>query len=119
MSDPRLQGDAYQTYETDTYHAQGSESGPGVIAATLSIVTEDGAWVTRGGLRGTLADGTDAGAIFVGDGAYEGLIAIMTEPGAFGQVPRPEEIPAEYGPCEEVRGTIFDGAPVPEPYLPE
>jgi len=108
MSDPRLQGDAFQTYESDRYTTPEAAWSPGVIAATLSIVNEDGAWMSA--LYGaTFADGTDMGSspnVFVGQGAYEGLIAITEQPSGSGQ-------------CLDVRGIIFDGTPVPEPYLPE
>lgn len=107
MSDPRLQGDAYQTYEGDTYSLPGTATGPGVIASTLSIVNEDGAWVSAT-YRATDADGTEKGDgpnFFIGEGAYEGLIAVMDS--------------HEVGECADVQGVIFDGAPVPEPYRPE
>jgi hypothetical protein len=116
MSDPRLDGDAYQTWESDTYDIPGIH---GVIAATLSIVNEDGAWVAAD-YHGTLDDGTEVGdsaPVFVGEGAYKGLIAVQA-PGEV-PAPRPEGLSAAYGPCNEFRGTIFDGAPVPEPYRPE
>jgi hypothetical protein len=121
MSDPRLQGDAYQTHETDTYSMPvGATSPYGLIWSTHSIVNEDGAWVNADlGVR--FGDGRESGGdqpmIFVGRGAYEGLIAIWT--GGTEGVPRPEGISSEYGTCDEVRGVIFDVAPVPEPYVPQ
>jgi hypothetical protein len=113
MSDPRLQGDAYQTYEQDTY-----TSGPAMIASTLSIVNDEGAWVAAE-YHGT-TDGTSPGVTpsdFIGEDAYEGLVAHME----FGtaQVLAPKGLPAGYGPCNEVRGIIFDQPPVPVPYLGE
>jgi hypothetical protein len=114
MSDPRLRGDAYQTYESHEYVGTGIE----VVASTLSIVNEDGAWVSRRCRgTGTGADATDSGSVFIGEGTYEGLIAVMSEVGA--PVSRPETIPAEYEGCGEVKGIIIDDAPVPEPYLPQ
>jgi hypothetical protein len=111
MSDPRLQGDAYQTYETDTYDPPSIE----VISSTLSIVNEEGAWVSRHySSRGTPAGSTDTGNVFIGQGAYEGLIAFMST-GA--PVLRPEGITAEYVGCEELQGIIIDDA-VAEPFLP-
>jgi hypothetical protein len=119
MSDPRLQGDAYQTYETDNY----STLDIGVIALTSGIVNEDGAWTQRlyQGMD-TLAptpdgyvyapDGLPLSAAYIGEGAYEGLIAVMVN-GA--EVRRPDDIAAQFGPCSEVHGFIFDGA-LAEPY---
>jgi hypothetical protein len=112
MSDPRLQGDAYQTYEQDTY-----TSGPSVIASTLSIVNDDGAWVATT-YRAT-ADGSgpgDPNDLFVGEGAYEGLVALMG-PGT--PVATPEDLPIGYSDCQESSGVIFDQPPVPVPYLGE
>jgi hypothetical protein len=112
MSDPRLQGDAYQTYETDSY-----ADGPRVDSSTMSIVNEDGAWVARRyRTTGALAESTDTGTVFIGEGAYDGLIAFMSDHRA--PVQRPEEVPPEYEGCEAVRGVIIDGA-VAESYRPE
>jgi len=104
MSDPRLQGIGYQTYESDAYAMPGSATGPIIDVQTLSIVNEDGAWVSTR-YRATV-DGSDTAIpavdVFIGQGAYEGLIAIMETA----------------GPCSGP-GVILDGAPVPEPYIPE
>ena len=106
MSDPRLQGDAYQTYEQDRY-----SSGRSLTASTSSIVNEDGAWVNAE----YLTSGGTGPHVFIGEGAYEGLVAIMTNGAG---VRRPEEVDASFGPsCNEIRGSIFDGAPVLVPYL--
>ena len=62
MSDPRLQGQAYQTYQSDTY----SELGIEVTSSTLSIVNEEGAWVSRRyRSTGTPADAVDTGDVFM------------------------------------------------------
>ena len=88
-----------------------------MTSSTLSIVNEEGAWVSRRyRSTGTPADAVDTGDVFIGEGAYEGLIAFMSEDGA--PVDRPEGISAEYEDCTELRGVIIDGA-VAEPYLPE
>jgi hypothetical protein len=111
-SDPRLQGDAYQTYEQDQY-----SNGPLVIASTLSIVNEDGAWVAAS-YRAS-ADGSDPGdptGIFVGQGAYEGLVAYMG-PGT--PVATPEGLSGGYSDCSESSGVIFDHPQFPEPYASE
>jgi hypothetical protein len=91
------------------------------ISSTMSIVNDDGAWVSRRyRSTGTLDEPTDTGNVFIGEGAYEGLIAIMPRDDADDvaiEVPRPEEIPEEFGPCSEVHGVIIDGA-LAVPYLP-
>jgi hypothetical protein len=102
MSDPRLQGDAYQTYESDTY-----STGPSLVASTLSIVNADGAWVstlyreTSGG-----ADPGDTPNIFIGEGAYAGLVAVI-------------EMTDTSSECSDIQGIVFDQPVVPVPYLPE
>jgi hypothetical protein len=112
MSDPRLQGNAYQTYETRTY-----PGGISLTSSTLSIVNEDGAWVSRRyRSTGTPAGVTDTGDVFIGEGAYEGLIVFWPEDGPV--VARPEGLSAEYGSCMERQGVIIDGA-VAKPYRPE
>ena len=66
------------------------------------------------------ADGSDPGDspnIFIGEGAYEGLVALMESETA--QVLPPKGLPAGYGPCNEFRGIILDQPPVPGPYLPD
>jgi hypothetical protein len=117
MSDPRLQGDAYQTYESDDYLTQGSATGPSIIASTLSIVNEDGAWVST--LYRATVDGADLGdagtQVFVGQGAYEGLVAVVS--GEEQAVPRPEGLSPDFSGCTEYHGAILEGAPVPEPIL--
>jgi len=110
MSDPRLEGTVYHTFEADEYRVAGAEEGMLVWAATLRIENQDGAWEDRG-YGGSYSDGTPIGdnspEVWIGVGAYEGLVALM------------ESTPSE-GTCDaDVRGIIFDGAPVPEPYIAE
>ena len=110
MSDPRLKGTAYHTFEADEYRVAGAEQGALVWAATLRIENQAGAWENRG-YGGNYSDGTPIGdnspEVWIGEGAYEGLVAIM-------------ESTLIEGTCEaDVRGIIFDGAPIPEPYIPE
>jgi hypothetical protein len=109
MSDPRLEGTAYETWEADSYAMPGAESGANVAALTFRIENEAGAWETRG-YGGGFSDGTSIEVTFptvlIGVGAYEGLIAIM------------ESTNLEGACGDEVRGVIFEGAPVPEPYIP-
>lgn len=115
MSDPRLEGTIYNTYETDSYAMPGAETGPQVGALTHRIENAEGAWESRA-IFASDREGSPIGhegfgapaEVLIGEGAYEGLIAIM-------------EVTAELdvAPCGvEVRGIIFDGAPVPEPYKP-
>jgi hypothetical protein len=110
MTDPRLEGTIHETWESDTYATQGADEGTGIWASTHRIENEAGAWEGRG-YGGNFSDGTaigDEGAndtVWIGEGAYAGLIAIM------------ESTPIEAQCGFEVRGIIFEGAPVPEPYI--
>lgn len=120
MTDPRLEGTVYHTWESDTYAMQGAE-GAGVWTATHRIENEAGAWEGRD-YGGTFSDGTAIGdeagietddtfaaindSVWIGEGAYAGLIAMI------------ESTPFEAGCGVDVRGIIFDGAPVPQPFVP-
>ena len=110
MTDPRLEGTIYETWESDTYVTQGAEEATGIWASTHRIENEAGAWEGRG-YGGNFSDGTAIGddggndSVWIGEGAYAGLIAIM------------ESTPIEAQCGFEVRGIIFEGAPVPEPYI--
>src|SRR5688572_7043320 len=44
VSDPRLAGSWYHTWENDAYVMPGSEVGPNVAAATWRIENDEGAW---------------------------------------------------------------------------
>jgi hypothetical protein len=108
VSDPRLEGRVYHTWESDAYALPGS-NGPEIQAWTLRIENEDGAW-EEVGYGGSYADGTSMGdgpSVLIGEGTYAGLTAIY-------------EVTAETPPCGiYIRGVIFEDAPIPEPYLPE
>jgi hypothetical protein len=108
MSDPRLEGAVYHTYETDGYAEAGAGEGPVVWAATRRIENEAGAWESRA-IGGEYADGTSIGnspEVYIGEGAYEGMIAVT-------------QASLLEGACgADVRGVIFDDGPVPEPYYP-
>lgn len=110
MSDPRLEGAVYHTYEADRYTMPGSESGPVLWAATRRIVNDSGAWETTsyGGSYGEDNPiGDTSTEVWLGEGAFAGLVAIM------------KGTPIE-GTCDlDVRGIVFHGAPVPEPYVAE
>jgi len=109
MSDPRLEGAIYQTYEDDVYRAAGADAdGPRVIAYTWRITNDGGVWETRANTA-TFADGSQIGdppTVLVGSGGYEGLVAIFDVT---------EE--RQQGCVIDIRGVIFAGAPVPEPYV--
>jgi hypothetical protein len=87
-----------------------------VTAFTWRITNDGGTWETRGNAA-TFPDGSAIGdssgfdapmRVFVGSGGYDGLVAIL-------------EVTEErnQGCVADVRGIIFDGAPVPEPYVVE
>ena len=108
VSDPRLEGDWYHTYEADRYTLPNGESGPYVAAWTFRIENAEGAWVSRGVGLG-FPDGTESNTtaeVLVGEGAYEGLYAVMVTE-------------ANDSSCGEWRGIIFDGIPRGEPYIPD
>jgi hypothetical protein len=101
MSDPRLEG---------TYYYSAAERG-GSHSATLRMENEEGAW--QGSMvTAKLSDGswTTGSAVLVGEGAYEGLVAIWEHGYLF-----PEACAAD------VRGLIVEGdvPPAPEPFIPE
>jgi hypothetical protein len=114
MSDPRLEGAVYHTYEGDEYRTPEGENGPGIWAATRRITNDGGTWESRG-IGGNFSTDSpiaapefEAPEVFIGSGGYEGLVAILevTEQ-------------TDQGCVFDVRGIIFDGAPVPEPYIVE
>jgi hypothetical protein len=87
----------------------GSGTGASVFAATLRIVNEEGAWRSTS-FGGRFADGTAIGhgpVVFIGEGAYKGLIAVATFPDVEGVC------------ASDIRGIIVEGAPAGEPYVPE
>ena len=117
MTDPRLEGAIHHTYEADVYRAAGAAAdGPTVAAYTWRITNDGGTWESRGNMA-TFPDGSSIGdssgfyapmRVFVGSGGYEGLVAIL-------------EVTEErnQGCIADVRGIIFEGAPVPEPFVAE
>jgi hypothetical protein len=109
VNDPRLEGDWYHTWENDAYALPDAATGPAVAAATWRIENEEGAW-QGGALEASLPDGTriETATVLVGEGAYEGLIAIL------------DGEPAADEPCAvDIKGIIFEGAPALEPFSPE
>jgi hypothetical protein len=109
MSDPRLEGAIFHTYEADVYKAAGAADGPQVTGYTWRITNDGGTWESRN-TSATFGDGTPVGVpptVLVGAGGYEGLTAIL-------------EVTKEIPPCDiEVRGIIFESAPIPIPYVAE
>lgn len=71
FSDPRLQGRPFVWQNNDEYAA-----GPKIYATAFSIVTDEGAW--RGVPDIFLAEVASGDQVLVGEGAYEGLVAIAT-----------------------------------------
>jgi hypothetical protein len=107
FSDPRLEGAVYATFQWDNYAPSGAGVGPSVTVFAFRIENEEGAWQALGH-NAMFGDGTstEAPVVLIGEGAYEGLVAIFEG--------------TEIEPCgQEVRGIIFDHAPVPEAYTPE
>ena len=110
MSDPRLEGAIFHTYEADTYKPAGAaDDGPEVTGYTWRITNDSGTWESRT-IGAAFADGTVVGeppTVLVGAGGYDGLMAIF-------------EVTKEIPPCDiEVRGIIFESAPIPNPYVAE
>jgi hypothetical protein len=108
VTDPRLEGDIYQRWESDGYAVPDGETGPTVAAMTWRIENDEGAW-EGGQMELVLSDGTQLQALttLTGEGAYEGLTALMGVVGF------------EDGCTADVRGVIVEGVPAPEPYDPE
>ena len=104
MTDPRLQGDYYISYDDDEYSNDTS-----VGAGTWRIVNAEGAWQGSFTVFDALSTTTTVSTPLVGEGAYAGLTAIWE---------------SSHDPlaCSwDVRGLIVEGGepPAPEPYLPE
>lgn len=110
MSDPRLEGNHVVSEDRDEYHSAEYPFPIMVASGTRRIENDEGAW--QGSYTvAYLADGsmTTFTTPLVGEGAYEGLIAIW------------EEQTSQTSCTPEVRGVIIDGSvPVaPEPFSSE
>jgi hypothetical protein len=109
VSDPRLAGSWYHTWENDSYVMPGSGVGPNVAAATWRIENDEGAW-EGGHIEASFVDGTPIASgptLLAGEGAYEGLSAVVQVTGFEG------------GCAADIRGIIFDDIPAGVPYDPE
>jgi hypothetical protein len=105
VSDPRLEGTWYHTEDNDNYHGPGTD-GLTIGTWTRRIENHDGAW--QGTTHQTIdypdGVGNVGGAagpyIMIGEGAYEGLTAILTQ--------------SDGSACPNERGYIFEGT-IPSP----
>ena len=110
MSDPRLEGTYFLSFEWDEYLPPGVTNAMRVGAGTWRIENEEGAW--HGSLTSVyLSDSPDTAAstVLTGEGAYDGLSVLWEEQ-------------ADWEACTwDVRGLIVEGDPpaVPEVYIPE
>ena len=105
-SDPRLRGTTYMAANANDYTAAG---GPTVWNYAFRIVNDGGAWQQRPTLDLDFSDGSQdlTLGVMVGEGDYEGLIAVfqnITSDGTW-----------------DLHGYIIDGelTPAPEPYVTE
>lgn len=108
VSDSRLEGTWYHTWEADQYVEPDESSRSGVSVGTWRIENEDGAW-QGGAVEADLADGTRLSGltVLVGEGAYEGLTAFVG-------------LQDVKGACAvDIRGLIVEDVPAIEPYRPE
>ena len=107
-SDPRLEGTYHYSEDSDVY--QGPETLLAAAMGTLRIQNDEGAW--QGSFPyAFLADGsgTTGSAVLEGEGAYEGLSAIMAVRFLFPEC------------AMDTRGLIVGGEapPTPEPFIAE
>ena len=104
VSDPRLEGTLYQAWDEDTYTLPGNEPGPNIVTFTDRIENDEGAWQGSVVMLRFPDDTASVQMVMVGEGAYEGLTAIV----AF----------EEFGEGCMVRGYIIEGS-VPAPPMPQ
>jgi hypothetical protein len=84
VSDPRLDGAWYQSWDGDAYTLPGGEPGPLISAVTLRAENDEGAW-QGSSVSIELPDGTATSAplVMTGEGAYQGLTAVLAGEGCF------------------------------------
>jgi hypothetical protein len=104
VSDPRLRGTWILTADFDHYRPPGSADAEiEIVSGTYRIENDDGAW--QGSDAFLRSDDEFWDLALIGEGAYEGLTAIIN---AY----------QDQTPCPNTRGFIFEGSvpPPPEPY---
>lgn len=104
VSEPRLVGTWYNSFDSDEYTDPGGGPGPAIFAVTHRIENDAGAW--HGSLVSIhFPDGEEShpSIVLIGEGDYEGLTAVGTMD--FGAA------------CPNMRGYIIDGS-VPAPPVP-
>jgi RNA polymerase sigma factor (sigma-70 family) len=110
-SDPRLRGNLSLAFNTNRYGASGGIS---VDSIAIRIENEEGAWQQMPMVSPVFPgeDSKNEVGVFVGEGAYEGLIAVVRI--------ATRDITSTNGGWE-LHGYIFDGElpPAPEPVLSE
>jgi hypothetical protein len=84
VSDPRLDGAWYQSFDADLYTLPGDQPGPGISAVTLRAENDEGAW-QGSSVSIEFPDGTVTSPplVMTGEGAYEGLTAVLGGEGCF------------------------------------
>jgi hypothetical protein len=81
MSDPRLEGTLYEARDEDTYTLPGNEKGPHFGVRTYRIENDEGAWQGSAvSLESTDGRYYYGPYVMTGEGAYEGLTAILVNP---------------------------------------
>jgi hypothetical protein len=81
MSDPRLEGTLYEAKNEDTYTLPGNEKGPAFGVRTYRIENDEGAWQGSAvSLESTDGRYYYGPYVMTGEGAYEGLTAILVNP---------------------------------------
>lgn len=109
VSESRLDGSWYHSYDSDDYTLSGDEPGPTIATFTNRIENDEGAW-QGSAVSIEFPDGTfvDAPLVMFGEGAYEGLTAVIAT-GDF----------ADEGVCPNTRGYIVEVPAPPVPYTGE
>lgn len=104
VSDPRLDGTLYQAWNEDAYTLRGDEPGPSIVTFTDRIENDEGAWQGSAEMLRFPDDTSSVQLVMTGEGAYEGLTAIV----AFD----------EFAEGCAVKGYIIDGN-FPAPPVPQ
>ena len=81
VSDPRFEGTWYQSDNFDSYTGPAAIAGLGVELETFRVENAEGAWqgsiVVIGWPDGVESSSSEDGLVMIGEGAYEGLTAVM------------------------------------------